>query len=65
MGAPTSGLISEFILQNIEHLRLARLSNKHKIINYLRYVDDILLIFDSNHTNIPNLLDDFNKINPI
>ena len=64
MGAPTSGLISEFFLQNIEHLHLARISNKHKIINYLRYVHDILLIFDSNHTNIQNLVDDFNAIHP-
>ena len=64
MGTPTSGLISEFLLQNLEHLHLAHISNKHKIINYLRYVDDILLIFDSNHTNIQNILDDFNTIHP-
>ena len=64
MGAPTSGLISEFFLQNLEHLHLTHLSNKHKIINYLRYIDDILLIFDSNHTNIQNILDDFNAIHP-
>jgi len=57
MGAPISGLISDFFLQNLEHLHLAHLSNKHKIINCLRYVDDILLIFDSNHTNIQNILD--------
>jgi len=64
MGAPTSGLISEFFLQNLEHLHLAHLSNKHKIISYLRYVDNILLIFDSNHTNIQNILDNFNAIHP-
>ena len=64
MGAPTSGLLSEFFLQNLEHLNLAHLSNKYKIVNYLRYVDDILLIFDSNHTNIQNILDDFNAIHP-
>jgi len=64
MGAPTSGLISEFFLQNLEHLHLAQPSNKHRIYNYHRYVDDILLIFDSNHTNIQNILDDFNAIHP-
>jgi len=64
MGAPTSGLISELFLQNLEHLHLAHLSNKHKIINYLHYTEDILLIFDSNHTNIQNILDDFNAVHP-
>jgi hypothetical protein len=65
MGVPTSGLISEvFFLQNLEHLHLAHLSNKHQIINCLRYVDDILLIFDPNHTNIENILEDFNAVYP-
>jgi hypothetical protein len=27
-------------------------------------VDDILLIYDANHTNIQNILDDFNAIHP-
>jgi hypothetical protein len=34
------------------------------IINYFHYVDDILLIFDSNHTNIQAILTDFNSIDP-
>ena len=46
MGAPTSGLRAEFFLQNIEHIHLTTLANKHKIIKYFRYVDDILLIYD-------------------
>jgi hypothetical protein len=58
------GLIAEMFLQNFEHLRLAHLTNKHKIINYWRNVDDILLIFDSNHTNIQEILDDFNALHP-
>ena len=37
MGTPISGLISEFFLQNLEHLHLTHLSNKHQIIKYLRY----------------------------
>jgi hypothetical protein len=35
-----------------------------EIINYCRYVDDILLIFDSNHTCIQKILDDFNSLHP-
>ena len=64
MGTPTSGLISWFFLQNLEHLHLAHLSNKHKIISYLCYIDGILLIFNSNYTNIQNILDDFNAVHP-
>jgi hypothetical protein len=34
------------------------------IINYFRYVNDILLTFDSNQTNIQAILTDFNSIRP-
>ena len=34
------------------------------IINYFRYFDDILLILDSNYTNIQATLTDFNTIHP-
>jgi len=64
MGAPSSGLIAEIFLQHIEHTHLAHLTHKHRIINYCRYVDDILLIFDSNHTSIQMILDDFNALHP-
>jgi hypothetical protein len=64
MGTQSSGLIAEMFLQNIEHLHLTYLTHKHKIINYWTYVDDILLIFYSNHTNIQEILDDFNSLHP-
>jgi len=55
---------SELFLQQMEHQHLAHLSNKHKIVNYLCYIDDILVIFYSNHTNIQTVLADFNAIHP-
>ena len=64
MGAPSSGLIAELFLQRIENTHLARLSHKHKIINYFRYVDDILIIFDSAHSDIQTILTDFNALQP-
>ena len=64
MGAPSPGLIAEMFLQHIEHLHMAHLTHRHRIINYCGYVDDILLIFNSNHTNIQVILDDFNTLNP-
>ena len=63
MSAPSSGLIAEILL-HIEHLHLAHLTHKHNIINYCQYVDDILLIFDSNHTNIQTILKDFHALHP-
>jgi hypothetical protein len=64
MGAPTSGLLAEFFLQHLEHIYIPLLSDKHKIARYLRYVDDILIIYDSNLSDLHNILDDFNKIHP-
>jgi hypothetical protein len=60
MGAPSSGIIAEILLTHAENLHLAHLAQKHNILNYFRYVDDILLIFDTNHTDIQVTLTDFN-----
>jgi hypothetical protein len=62
MGAPSSGLIAETFLQHLEHLHLAHLTHRHRIINCCRYVDDIFLIFDSNRTNSQSILKDFNAL---
>jgi hypothetical protein len=64
MGAPSSGLIDEIFLLHMEHLHLAHLTHRHRIINYWRYIDDILLTFDANHTNIQVIVHDFNAIHP-
>ena len=62
MGAPTSGLLTEFFLQHLEHLHISHLSDKYKIIKYFRYVDDVLVIYDTNHTDIQNMSRDFNTL---
>jgi len=64
MGAPSSGLIAELFLQHVENIHLARLSHKHGIIDYFRCVDDILLIFDPELTDIQSILTDFNTLHP-
>jgi len=64
MGAPTSGLIAEFFLQNLENIHLAHLTEKHKIARYFHYVDDILLIYDPDHTNIQDITNNFNFLHP-
>ena len=62
MGAPSSGLIAELFLQHMEHAHLACLSHKHGIIDYFRYVDDLLLIFDPKLTDFQSILTAFNTL---
>jgi hypothetical protein len=64
MGAPFPGIISEIFLQHVEHTHLPHLTQKHKLVNYFRYVDDVFLIYDSQHTSIHSILHDFNSVHP-
>jgi hypothetical protein len=64
MGAPTSGLLAEFFLQHLEHIHILLLSDTHNIVRHFGYVDDILIIYDTNHSDVHNILDDFNTIHP-
>ena len=64
MGSPSSGLIAEMFLQHTEHLHMARLSAKHKVINYFRYVDNILIIFDHSQSSFQAILADVNTLHP-
>jgi hypothetical protein len=50
MGAPSSGLIAEIFLQHTEHRGLPSHAQKHKMVNYIQYIDDMLMIFDSTST---------------
>ena len=56
MGAPTSAILSEVFLQYLEHTLIADILKKHHIIDYYRYVDDILIIYNTQKTNIFNTL---------
>jgi hypothetical protein len=61
MGAPSS-IISEIFLQHLEHSILTPIADKLQLINYFRYVDDILIIFDNQHTDINIITNYFNSI---
>jgi hypothetical protein len=63
MGAPTSAILSEIYLQYIEHSHIHHTLQKHNITSYHRYVDDILITYDSTKTNINSTLEEFNNIN--
>jgi hypothetical protein len=64
MGAPTSAILAEIFVQHLEHNTIIHTLQKHHIIDYYRYVDDILLIYNDNITNIQDTLKDFNKAHP-
>ena len=52
MGAPSSAILSEVYLQYLEHTKIIKIITQHNILGYFRYVDDILLIYDENSTDI-------------
>ena len=64
MGAPTSSIFSEIYLQSLENQEIHQLLKKHNIKGYFRYVDDILIIYDKNTSNIHDITEDFNNITP-
>jgi hypothetical protein len=43
MGAPTSEILAETFIQHLEHTIINKTLNKHQIIDYYQYVDDILI----------------------
>jgi hypothetical protein len=60
MGAPTSAILAEIFIQYLEHNAIIHTLQKHHILDYYRYVDDILMIYNDNLTNIQDTLKDFN-----
>jgi len=62
MGSPTSSIFSEFYLQLLENSTIYNIHLYYDIKGYFRYVDDILIVYDEEKTNIDTLLDCFNNI---
>jgi hypothetical protein len=56
MGAPTSAILAEAFMQYLEHY--------HHVMDYYRYVDDILIIYNEDCTNTDDMLKEFNSIHP-
>jgi hypothetical protein len=64
MGAPTSAILAEIYIQNMEHTQIYDILIKQHIIAYFRYIDDILIVYDSKKTNIDDTINKFNKLLP-
>jgi hypothetical protein len=52
MGAPTSAILAEIFIQYLEHNNIIQILQKHQILDYYRYVDDILIMYNEERTNI-------------
>ena len=49
MGSPISGTMAEIFLQYIENTHIKHLLDTRNILYYTRYVDDILIIYNTRH----------------
>jgi len=70
MGSPISSTIAKIFLQHLEDIHIKQFLNTKKIIFYTRYVDNILIIYDTKRTN-PNFINKYiiqihtnKKLNP-
>ena len=64
MGSPISNTVTEIFLQNLEQSYLKQLLDTNNIIFYTRYVDDILIIYNSTQITPEIINDQINKIHP-
>ena len=64
MGAPSLAVLSEVYLQHLEHTEIIKIITQHNILGYFRHVDDILMVYDENSTDIHEVHTAFNKLAP-
>ena len=64
MGVTTSSILYEIYLKYIEHTEIYNILRQHNIIRYLKYVDDILIVYNDKDKNIQNVPEPFNNISP-
>jgi hypothetical protein len=62
MGSPILGTIAEIFLQHIENTHTKHLMDTKNIVYSTRYVDGILLIYDTKYTNADIIHEYINNI---
>ena len=58
----TIGTIAEIFLQHLEHTHIRPLIESKQILYYTRYIDDILIIYDTDNTNQDKLAQYTNSV---
>jgi hypothetical protein len=64
MSAPTSSILSEIYLQYLENTAIYYILRKADIVGYFMYVDEILILYKAEKTNMNNILEQFNNLVP-
>ena len=64
MRPPTSSIFSKIYLQYLKNTKICDILINYRIVGYFRYVDDILIVYKKELTNIQEILDPFNNMTP-
>ena len=64
MGASSSAVLSEIYLQHLEHTKIVDILKQHDIIGYFRYVDDIVIVYNENSTDVNEIHKTLNNMTP-
>jgi hypothetical protein len=64
MEAPSSSILLEVYLQYVKHTIIYNILIHNKILGCFRYVDDILIVYNTDLTNISEVLNSFNTTTP-
>jgi len=64
MGAPSSSILSEIYLQHLEYTKIVDIITQQNIIRYFRFVDDILVVYNQNSTDIHEVHKALNNLAP-
>jgi hypothetical protein len=64
MGSPISNTVAEIFLQYLENTHLKHVLESKHIVFYTRYVDDILMIYNTKYTTPETIHQHINKTNP-
>jgi hypothetical protein len=62
MGAPASALLVETFSQYMEYHKICTVLHTNHITGYYTYIDDILIIYNINNTDIDKTFADFNNV---
>jgi len=64
MGAPKSSILSEIYLQHLENTKIFYILGNSRLEGCFSYVDDVLLIYNENLTDIEDILSSLNYLTP-
>jgi hypothetical protein len=64
MGAPSPASLSENYLQHLELTEIIKIITQNNIIGYFRYLNDILMVYDENSTDICHVHRAFKALPP-